>query len=461
MSVFEMTVPTLGKGTFARGLHPPERKHFSADVPIEVLPTPAEVRIALVQHLGAPCRSTVKPRTAVALGDVVGEPTGFVSAPVHASISGTTAREAYTTLPNGRHVAVVPIKAADEQPFSGRALFDDVFGGPWPVDSVEDRAPEEIVEAVRAAGLVGLGGAAFPSHVKLARNEKKPIGLVLVNGCECEPYLTADDRLMIEAPRPVVAGALLARRAAGAERVIVAVEDNKPAAARALRDAASGTAVEVRVVKTKYPQGGEKQLIFAVTGREVPTGGLPLDVGVVVFNVGTTAALARAVLRGKPLTHRIVTVSGGGIRQPKNLLVPIGASYGRLIEHCGGLADDAAAVVAGGPMMGFAIDVTGEASDALKVPITKGTSGITVLTRRDVERSRQTACLRCGRCVEVCPMRLVPTRLALAARHDYVDNLVRYHVAACMECGCCAYACPARIPLVQLIRVGKVMVQKK
>jgi electron transport complex protein RnfC len=456
-----LSVPLLGKGTFARGLHPPERKHFAADVPIEVLPTPAEVCIALLQHLGAPCQATVKPRTEVAVGDVVGEPTAFVSAPVHASIDGTTARQSVATLPNGRHVAVVPIKAAEEQPLAGRALFDDVLGGSWPWDGFKDRAPQEIVDAVRAAGIVGLGGAAFPAHVKLARNEKKPIGLLLINGCECEPYLTADNRLMIEAPRAIVAGALLARHAAGAEQAVVAIEDNKPEALKAVREAAEGSGVEVRKLKTKYPQGGEKQLIYAVTGREVPTGGLPLDVGVVVLNVGTTAALAGAVLRGKPLTHRVVTVSGAGIRQPKNLLVPIGASYGRLIEHCGGLTDDAVAVVAGGPMMGFAIDVTDDAADSLKVPITKGTSGITVLTRRDVDWAKETACLRCGRCVQVCPMRLVPTRLALAARNDNVDELRRYHVAACMECGCCGYVCPARIPLVQLIRVGKVMMQKK
>ena len=263
---------------------------------------------------------------------------------------------------------------------------------------------------------------------------------------------------MIEAPRPIIAGALLARHAAGAEQVIVAVENNKPKAAGALREAAAGTGVDVRVLKTKYPQGGEKQLISAVTGLQVPTGGLPLDVGVVVLNVGTTAALARAVLRGAPLTHRVVTVSGAGVREPKNLLVPVGVSYGRLLEHCGGLTPDAAVVVAGGPMMGFSIAVTDDSAQSLKVPVTKGTSGVTVLTGSEVDHTRETACVRCGRCAEVCPMRLVPTRLALAARHGNVDDLRRYYVAACMECGCCAYACPARIPLVQLIRVGKMIV---
>jgi electron transport complex protein RnfC len=226
-----------------------------------------------------------------------------------------------------------------------------------------------------------------------------------------------------------------------------------------LRAAAQRTPLELSVLKTKYPQGGERQLIRAVTGSEVPSGGLPLDIGMVVMNVGTAAALARAVIRGKPLTHRIVTVSGSGIREPKNLLVPIGASYSELIRFCGGLTEDAARVVAGGPMMGFALPVYGDGEDVLPVPVTKGTSGITVLTRDDVRRAKESACLRCGRCVEVCPMHLVPTRLGLAARAGRGELLERYQVAACMECGCCAYTCPAGIPLVQLIRVGKVMVR--
>jgi electron transport complex protein RnfC len=247
---------------------------------------------------------------------------------------------------------------------------------------------------------------------------------------------------------------LLGLIATGAKEVIVCIEDNKPKAIESLRQAAAGTAVKIQPLKTKYPQGGEKQLISAVTGREVPTGGLPLDVGVVVMNVGTTAALARAVVRGKPLTHRVVTVSGSGVRQPKNLLVPVGVSYHDLIEYCGGLTPDAARVISGGPMMGFTLGV---ALDS--IPVTKGTSGITVLNEADVARSEETACLRCGRCVDVCPMRLVPTRLALATRSKLPELARRYHINACMECGCCAYVCPASLPLVQLIRVGKIMVK--
>ena len=459
-----MSVTTSGHtadGTFSHGLHPPERKGLAANAAIEVLPTPEKVQIALLQHLGAPCEATHKPRTEVAVGDVVGQAEAFVSAPVHASVDGATVKASMTTLPNGRHVAVVPIKSAEEQNLQGDALLTDVFGGSWPMDDLQRYEAQEITSAARNAGLVGLGGAAFPTHVKLTRNAKKPIDLLVLNGCECEPYLTADYRLMLEFPEPVVAGALLAQKATGADKLIIAVEDNKPAAVAALRRASSGTGAEVRVLKTKYPQGSEKQLVVAVAGREVPTGGLPLDVGVVVLNVGTAAALARAVCRGKPLTHRVVTVSGAGIREPKNLLAPFGASYGDLIKYCGGLTEDAAAVVAGGPMMGFAVDIGDNSPNALKVPVTKGTSGITVLTTAEVERGKETTCVRCGRCVDVCPMRLMPTRLALAARNGNVDDLTRYHIIACMECGCCGFICPAKIPLVQLIRTGKVMLQKK
>ena len=444
---------TRGRGTFQRGIHPPERKHLTEKVPLEVLPTPPEVRIALLQHLGRPCEAAVKARTEVALGDIIGESTGFVCAPVHASVSGVTGRVSLTTLPNGRHVPVVPIKSAEEQPLAGDALFADVLGGEWPTAGLEQYEPKAIAEAAHSAGLVGLGGAAFPTHVKLTRNEQKPIRTLLINGCECEPYLTADYALMVAAPRAVIAGALLGQRATGAEEVIVCVEDNKPKAIDALRRAAEGTAVSVRVLKTKYPQGCEKQLTVAVLGKEVPTGGLPLDVGAMVLNVGTAAALARAVTRGKPLTHRIVTVSGRGIKEPKNLLVPIGASYRALIDYCGGMTEDAARVVAGGPMMGFTIG-------SLDVPVTKGTSGLTVMTRDEVRKAGETTCLRCGRCVDVCPLDLVPTKIALASRAGNVEVAERHHITACMECGCCAYVCPASIPLIQLIRLGKVLRQR-
>lgn len=439
--------------TFAYGIHPGDHKGLAAEAAIEVMPSPSAVSIPLQQHLGAPCEAVVKSREEVEPGTLIGKAGGFVSAPVHASIKGKCAKEAVATLPNARHVASIPIKADDDQPLSGQALYDDIFGGDWPTSGLDQYAPDQIAQAALDAGLVGLGGAAFPTHVKLRRNEEKPIDTLLINGAECEPYLTADYRVMLEAAPAVVCGALLGKLATGAGEVRICIEDNKPKAIEALRQAAAGTDVQVQALKTKYPQGGEKQLIMAALKREVPTGGLPLDVGVVVLNVGTTAALARAVVRGKPLTHRVVTVSGAGIREQKNLLVPIGAYYDDLIAYCGGLTDDAARVISGGPMMGFTLG-------DLHEPVTKGTSGLTVLTEADVKKQQETTCVRCGRCVDVCPINLVPSKLGMAARHQNVDIAKRYHMMACMECGCCAYICPANIPLVQLMRVGKILVKK-
>jgi len=441
------------KGAFHRGVHPPEGKAFSADKPIKPLPTPPEVFIATLQHTGAPCEPTAEPKQEVAVGEMIGRGTAFVSAPIHATINGVIAAASVTTLPNGRHVSTIPIKGGDEQ-LSEDGLMDDAFRGEWPVRDMDGFAPEQIVEAVQNAGIVGLGGAAFPTHVKLTRNDAKPIDTLLINGCECEPYLTADYRLMLEFPEPIICGSLLAAKAAGADNVVIAVEDNKPMAIEALERAARGTDVCVAQMKTKYPMGGEKQTILASLDRRVPTGGLPLDVGVVVVNVGTAAAIARAVVRGKPLTHRVVSVTGPGIAQPKNLLVPIGTPYQALIDFCGGLTSDARRVIAGGPMMGFTLA-------NLTVPVTKGTSGVVVLTEQEVRSAAESQCVRCGRCVDVCPLNLVPTRIALSARHKDWDLARKHHMAACMECGCCAYACPAKIPLVQLIRMGKVQMPRE
>jgi len=439
-----------GSGTFARGLHPADGKNLAAECGIEIIPTPGQVAVPLLQHIGAACQPVVKPKQQVALGEMIGEAGGFISAPVHASIDGAVLAASVATLPDGRHVRVIPIKAS-EQRLAGRALWEDIFGGDWPVDGLDRFAPQRIVQAVAEAGVVGMGGAAFPTHVKLTRNAKRPVDTLLVNGCECEPYLTADYRLMLEAPAPIVTGALLAGRASGVRNIIVVIEDNKPAAIAAMRRAAGDTNVRIAAVETKYPMGGERQAVPAVLGHQVPTGGLPLDVGAVVINVGTAAAVARAVLRQKPLTHRVVTVSGEGIAEPKNLLVPIGISYGELISYCGGLQPDAARVIAGGPMMGFALG-------DMDTPVTKGAGGLVVLRHEQIRRAEETACIRCGRCVDVCPLHLVPTKLAMAARNQDWELARRYYITACVECGCCGYICPACIPLVQLIRTGKAQI---
>lgn len=436
------------RGSFAGGVHPPERKSLAESLPIEVLPTPQLVSVPLLQHLGAPCEAVVESRDEVEIGQLIGSSGAPVTAPVHASVRGTVGRPSVATLPNGRHVASIPIRASAEQSLEGAALYEDHFGGSWSISGLDGYTPGEITRAVREAGLVGMGGAAFPTWVKLDRRPDRPVDTLLVNGCECEPYLAADNRLMIEAAGPVIAGALLAARATGAERILVGIEDNKPEAIACMQTAADGTGIEIAAVRSKYPQGAERQLVWATLGRVVPGGGLPLDVGVVVLNVGTTAAIARAVLRGKPLTHRILTVSGEGVVEPKNLLVPVGTSYRDVIAFAGGLESNAARVIAGGPMMGFTLGDFG-------APVTKGTGGVTVLSEEGLRSVSQTACVRCGRCVDVCPMGLVPTKIALAARYRRWDLTRRYHAEACMECGCCAYECPARIPLVQLIRLGK------
>ncbi|HQN39577.1 MAG TPA: electron transport complex subunit RsxC [Thermoanaerobaculia bacterium] len=447
-----MSWPSRRARTFPHGVHPPEEKQFARDVPIEVVPTPAAVAIPLLQHLGAPCQAVVASRATVALGDVVGRAEAPVSAPVHASIAGVVQRESVATLPNGRHVTTVPIKAAGEQ-LEGQALYDAHFGGDWPLAGLDEIAPAEIVAAAGEAGLVGMGGAAFPTHVKLAPGPRRPVDTVLINGCECEPYLTADERLMREAALPVLVGAKLVARAVGAKRIVVGIEANKPEAIAEMRRLAPELGIEVGVVATKYPQGAEKQLVYALLQRIVPGGKLPLDVGVVVSNVATAAALARAVLRGAPLTHRVMTVAGHGVREPKNLLVPIGLRLSEAIEAAGGLTDDAARVIAGGPMMGFSVAY-------LDAPVTKGTSGLTVLAARDLDAEPERACVRCGRCVDVCPMGLLPTRIALAARYGEWELAGSYHARLCVECGCCAFACPSRLPLVQLIRVAKARLAK-
>ncbi|MBU0995999.1 MAG: electron transport complex subunit RsxC [Proteobacteria bacterium] len=439
-----------GKGTFKRGVHPPERKNLSQDISIEVIPPPEKLLIPLLQNIGEACKAVIEPKQEVVFGEKIADADGFISAPLHAPLSGKIAKFAMTTLPNGRHVKAIQIDAHKEQ-VSEDALWHDMFFRDWPKDVYSLFSSEEISKRIRNAGIVGLGGAAFPTHVKIKYNQKKSIDALLVNGCECEPYLTTDYRVMVEAPEPVITGALFAAMATNAGQIVVCIEDNKPLAVKAISNAAKGTGIKVAVLKTKYPQGSERHMIKAVMNRVIPLGGLPGDVGVVVSNVATIAAVARAVLYEKPLTHRVVCVTGGGIKRPANLLVPLGMSYRALIDYCGGMTENAARILSGGPMMGFSFT-------DLDMPVTKGTSGITVLTHDEIKRDKETACLRCGRCVDVCPMALVPARLALAARKRDVEMAEKYNIMGCLETGCCGYVCPANIPLIQLIRAGKAMV---
>ncbi|WDN89071.1 Na+-translocating ferredoxin:NAD+ oxidoreductase subunit C [Desulfosarcina sp. BuS5] len=439
-----------GGGTFAHGVHPPGRKHYSSDAQIEVVPAPETLLLPLQQNIGAPSKPIVKARQDVLYGDVVAKSGGFVSVPLHSPVSGKVKKSAVTTLPTGLHIEAIVIKAEENQT-AGNDFYADLTGADWPKNGIGEYDPNKIAEAINNAGIVGLGGATFPTHVKFMPNDKKPVHTLLVNGCECEPYLTSDYRLMLEAPAAIITGALLAGHALGARDIVINVEDNKMDAVDALRQAAQDTIIRIAVLKTKYPQGSEKHLILALTKHEVPLGGLPSDVGMAVSNVGTIAAVAMALIKDKPLTHRVVSVTGGGVARPANLLAPIGISCGELIEFCGGLNENASRMIAGGPMMGFPfID--------LETPVTKGTSGLTILTEEDVQKAEETSCVHCGRCVDVCPMRLVPTKIALAGRHKDLELARRYNIMACFECGCCAYICPAGIPLVQLIRAGKVLI---
>ncbi|SLM30083.1 RnfC1 [Desulfamplus magnetovallimortis] len=448
-----------GRGSFRHGVHPPDNKSYSAGAAIEVMPSPEQVVLPLLQHIGAPCQPAVKAKQQVVVGDVVASAKAFVSAPVHASIAGKATKPGVVTLPTGRHLPAITIKADKDLPVtSTQEIWDSLKSYEWDFAEIKGFDPHDIASAVHGAGIVGLGGAAFPTHVKLMPDEKKVIHTMMVNGCECEPYLTPDYRIMLEIPEAIVAGAMLAARAVSAKQVIIGIEDNKPDAVEKMEAAIAKTKrtvsdadIRVAMVKTRYPQGSEKQLIKAVLDLEVPLGGLPSDVGVAMSNVGSMVAVANAVIRKVPLTHRVMSVTGGGIKNPKNIFVPIGISVSEVIEFCGGLKPEAARMISGGPMMGFAF------SD-MNTPITKGTSGITVLTRDELAGGLETSCVRCGRCVEACPMNLVPTRLAMASRYGNVPLAIQYNINACFECGCCTYACPANIKIVQLVRTGKAMV---
>ncbi len=436
-----------GTGDFRHGIHPPDNKSLSNESKVEVMETPETVTLPLLQHLGVPCKQTVKFGQMVGYGEMIGKGEAFVSASLHSPVAGKVKKNTMVTLPNGMHLPALSIQTKGEQ-ISGQKLWDEMRSKKWPRDCISIYDPHTIVKVIHASGIVGLGGAAFPTHVKVTPNDTRMIDTLMINGCECEPYLTCDDSLMKEAPRAIVAGALLTARAVSAREIVICVEDNKPDAVKKLIEATEQTVVKIAVLKTKYPQGSEKQLIKSVIGLEIPLGGLPSDVGVAMSNVGTMATVARAIIKESPLTHRVISVSGRGIKYPKNLFVPIGISIAEVIKYCGGLTQDAARVVAGGPMMGFSF------SD-FNTPVTKGTSGITILTHDEIKSDQETACIRCGRCVDACPMNLIPTRLALAARYNNPSIASQYHIHACFECGCCSYVCPAKINLVQLIRTGK------
>ncbi|UCG56906.1 MAG: electron transport complex subunit RsxC [Phycisphaerales bacterium] len=446
-----MRTEKRGRLTFAGGVHPPESKELTRDTAITVGPAPKEVAIMLSQHIGAVCEPLVRKANAVQAGQKIGDSDAFVSAPVHSPVDGKVkeiALRSHAVL--GRSLAIVIEAFAHSQARWPKFELNDDF-------DENNYSPGQICEAVRQAGIVGMGGAGFPTRVKIEPNPRLPKDTLIINGCECEPYITSDYRIMLQWTDRIVAGIKLARRASGCHEVFVAIEDNKPEAIEAMKTALQsrpgGDRIKVVAVKTKYPQGGERQLIKAVLARNVPTGGIPPAIGVVVLNVATVAAIAEAVVIGTPLTHRVVTVTGEAIASPGNYYVPIGISVEELIEFCGGVTEKSAKVVMGGPMMGIAI------AD-LKTPITKTTGAITVLTRHQIGRAKfkrqQTSCIRCGRCLQVCPENLNPTKIAHAVKYNLLDVAESYYLNACIECGCCSYVCPANIEVTGYIKTGKI-----
>lgn len=423
----------MPKSAFAGGVHPPDMKQMSAGRPIERAPVPERLTVPMSQHLGAPCVPLVQAGERVRRGQVVGSVDALVSAPVHSPVDGEVVEVGECLTAAGTRVACVAIAPDSEQDF-----------GRW-VPVVGDDVPS----TVRAAGIVGLGGAAFPSAVKLVPPKEHPVSTVILNGCECEPYLTCDHRLMVESPERVVRGGVLIAEAVGARRVVVGIESNKPDAIDAMRHAADGTHVEVLPLPTKYPQGAEKQLIWSVLRKEVPHGKLPAAAGALVHNVGTAAAIADAVDGRKPLVERVVTVTGR-VARPGNYLVLIGTPVSDLIALAGGFSGEVERVVAGGPM-------TGPALGTLDVPVTKGMSGIVALGPGDAPKpvDGDQPCIRCGRCSEACPMFLQPFAIGMYANVRMWDRAEAYHALDCIECGACSYVCPTYRPLVQLIRIAK------
>lgn len=425
---------------FPGGIHPHEGKNgktVTAKLPITELAQPSRVAIPLLQHIGSPCKSLVKKGDHVKVGQMIGEPVGFVSAAVHASVSGTV-------------VDVTPCITASgiEQPC---VIIDNDFQDTW-VELTPTQEPEKLDQQAlsalaRTLGIVGLGGATFPHAVKYAPPADKPVDTLIVNGAECEPYLSADHRLMLEDAARVVGGATLIQRALGIPRVLIGIENNKKDAIAAIAEAVQGDGtVTVASLPVHYPQGGEKQLTYALTGRIVPEGGLPLDVGVIVVNVGSCQALYRAVHEGRPIVDRVVTVSGT-VAKPANYLVRIGTPVEWLLDTSGGLLPETRVLIYGAPMMGMALS-------RQDIPVTKGCSGITALASSSA-LSEETNCIHCGRCSDVCPMKLIPSTIDKLMRKAMYEESEKAGAMNCLECGACTWSCPAKRQLTQSCRACK------
>jgi electron transport complex protein RnfC len=428
------------KLTFKGGTHPPHSKKATEKLALEKANAPKVVVIPMQQHIGAPCDPVVAVGDEVKVGQKIGEAKGFVSVPVHSSVSGKVTAIEPRMYSGGTKVTCVVIESD---------MQDSIHESVKSKGSLESLSADDIKNIIKDAGIVGMGGAAFPTHVKLAPPPDKNVDTVILNGAECEPYLTADHRLMLENPEDVVYGLQALMKALNVSKGYIGIEDNKMDAIEIMEKAAAGkTGIKVVALHAKYPQGAEKQLIYACTKREVPTGGLPADAGVVVNNVGTAAAVAKAIKTGMPLVERIVTITGEGINNPKNLLVKIGTSFKEIIDQCGGFKETPLKIIAGGPMMGIA-------QFHIDIPVIKGTSGILVLSVAEARLPEASNCIRCGKCVEVCPINLMPAGLSAHAMLDNFDQAESLHAMDCIECGSCSFVCPAKRPLVESIRLAK------
>ena len=424
------------------GVHPSENK-LSKGVAIEVLPLPDVVNIPLAQHIGAPAVSKVAKGDKVLTGELIAEAGSFMSANIHSPISGTATAVDRAVNGQGLRQMMITIKREGDE---------------W-VESIDrsaeikrecDLSSEEIIAKIKDAGIVGMGGATFPTHVKLSVPPGKRAEFLIINGVECEPYLTSDHRTMLERGEELLVGVTILMKALKVEKAYVGVENNKPDAIAHLKELAKNfKGVEIMPLKVQYPQGGEKQLIAAVTGRQVPPPpGLPIDVGAVVCNASTTVAVYEAVQKNKPLIERVVTLTGKSVKTPKNLLTRMGTPIESLIEAAGGLPEDTGKVVNGGPMMGRPMI-------NLSSPVTKGCSGVTIFSEKDAQRGVASACIKCAKCIQACPMGLEPYLLSKSAKKKNWDVLEQNRITDCIECGCCQFTCPAYIPLLDYVRLGK------
>jgi len=432
--------------SFRHGVHPHGHKQDTEHVPIARMPFVEVYVLPLSQHTGSPCRPVVKVGEKVRRGQLLAEPGGFVSMSLHSPVTGKVQAIAPRPHPNGRLVESIVLEA---DPYASQRLDD---GPPLDPASLSD---EEFVEHVQKAGLVGMGGAAFPTHVKYKVPEGKKIHRLVVNGAECEPYLTTDHRTMVERPADVVRGAEIVGARLGVSETVFGVERNKPDAVQALEGALGGRAgMRVVPLHVKYPQGAEKMLIKAIYGEEIPSGKLPLDVGAIVNNVATMVGIADYFDRGLPMVERVLTVAGPAVGRPANLLVPLGTPVRAVLDHCDALGPDTREVVMGGPMMGSPIA-------SLDVPVLKGTSGLLAFTESDLLQAKEYTCIKCGRCVDACPQFLNPSRLARLSRAERYEDVQKSFVFDCVECGSCSFACPSGIPIVHLIRVAKSALRSK